>query len=202
MTPNDSRSFKEWFWVIWSKVWWLFFIALAVGIFYLGAKDPGLLFRLFGILFTVCGIGTLLYGAWTHRLQQQSLSWTPARGTIQSSEVKKETRTSHGGSHRTTFTFYRPSVTYNYEYQGKNYQSRRIIVADINWPKKEAEDVIARYPVNSNITVWVNPTRPKIAVLERGMVGKSQKYQKVYWVGALFIGVAIITWFIAMFIFR
>lgn len=85
---------------------------------------------------------------------------------------------------------------------GKNYQSRRIIVADISWPKKEAEDLIARYPVNSNITVWVNPTRPKIAVLERGTVGKLRKYQKVYWVGALFIGVAIITWFIAMFIFR
>jgi hypothetical protein len=35
-----------------------FFIVLTVGIFYLGYKDPGLLIKLFGILFTVCGIGT------------------------------------------------------------------------------------------------------------------------------------------------
>jgi hypothetical protein len=45
-----------------------FFIVLTVGIFYLGYKDPGLLIKLFGILFTVCGIGTILYGIRTRRL--------------------------------------------------------------------------------------------------------------------------------------
>jgi hypothetical protein len=74
MKPNGSKSFTEWFWAIWSKIWWLFFIVLTVGIFYLGYKDPGLLIKLFGILFTVCGIGTILYGIRTRRLQQQSLS--------------------------------------------------------------------------------------------------------------------------------
>jgi len=200
MKPNGSKSFTEWFWAIWSKIWWLFFIILAVGIFYLGYKDPGLLIRLFGILCTVCGIGTILYGIRTRRLQQESLSWPPAKGTILSSEVKIETRTSHSGSLPSTFTFYRPSVTYNYEYQGQSYQSRRIIVADINWPKKEAEEAVARYPVHSEVTVWVNPARPKIAVLERGMEGKSQKYQLVFLIGALFMLVAIVFWLVAIFV--
>ena len=135
-------------------------------------------------------------------MQQQSLSWLPAKGTVLSSEVKIETRTSHGGSHPTTFTFYRPRVTYAYEYQGKRYESRRIIVADINWPKQEAEEAVARYPVHSEITVWVNPARPKIAVLEHGMAGKSRKYQLVFLIGALFMLVAIVFWLVAIFAVR
>ncbi len=199
--PTDSKSMKDWFWVVWSKIWWLLFIALAVGMFYLGHKDPGLLMKFFGILLTACGIGTLIYGVRTRRLQQQSLSWLPAKGTVLSSEVKIETRTSHGGSHPTTFTFYRPRVTYSYEYQGKSYESRRIIVADINWPKQEAEEAVARYPVNSEVTVWVNPARPKIAILEHGMAGKSPKYQLVFLIGALFMLVSIVFWFVAIFAF-
>lgn len=201
MKPNGSKSFTEWFWAIWARIWWLLFIVLAIGIFYLGYKDPGLLMRLFGILFTFCGIGTILYGIRTRRLQQQSLSWPPAKGTILSSEVKIETQTSHRGSHPSTFTFYRPSVTYNYEYQGKSYQSRRIIAADINWPKKEAEEAVARYPVHSEVTVWVNPARPKIAVLERGMAGKSRKYRLVFLIGALIMLGAIVFWLVAIFVF-
>jgi hypothetical protein len=46
-------------------------------------------------------------------------------------------------------------VTYDYEYQGQSYQSQRIIVANVNWPKKEAEEAVARYPVHSEVTVWV-----------------------------------------------
>jgi hypothetical protein len=91
-------------------------------------------------------------------------------------------------------------VTYNYEYQGQSYQSRRIIVADINWPKKEAEEAVARYPVHSEVTVWVNPARPKIAILERGMAGKSRKYQLVFLIGSLFMLVAIVFWLVAIFV--
>ncbi len=202
MTRTNSKSFSEWFWAIWSKVWWVLFIIIVVGMFYLGHKDPGLLMRLFGILLTACGIGTFLYGVRTRRLQQQSISWPPAKGTVLSSEVKIETRTSHRGSHPTTFTFYRPRVTYTYEYQGKSYESHRIIVADINWPKQEAEEAVERYPVHSEITVWVNPARPKIAVLEHGMAGKSRKYQLVFLIGALFMLVAIVFWLVAIFAIR
>ena len=199
---KTMKSFTEWFWAIWSKIWWLLFIALVIGIFYLASKDPGLLVRLFGILLTVCGIGTILYGVRTRRLQQQSLSWAPATGTILNSEVEIETKTSHRGSHPTTFTYYRPRVTYAYEYQGKSYESRRIIVADINWPKKEAEEAVARYPVHSEVTVWVNPARPKIAILERGMAGKSREYQLVFLIGVLFVLAAVVFWIIAIFLIR
>ena len=201
-TSNDSKSFKDWFWFVWSKAWWAFFIVLALGIFYLGSTDPALLLKSFSVLFAVCGIGTLLYGVRTRRLQEQSQSWLPARGVVLRSEVEIETRTSHRGSHPTTFTFYRPSVTYDYEYQGKKYRSRRIIVANINWPKKEAEEAVARYPADSEVSVWVNPNRPNMAVLERGMVGKSRKYLLVSLVGILFLCIAIACGFSAIFMFR
>ena len=175
---------------------------MALGFFYLGSTDPGLLLKSFSALFAVCGVGTILYGFRTRRLQEQSQSWLPTRGVVLSSEVEIETRTSHGGSHPTTFTFYRPSVTYDYEYQGKKFQSRRIIVANINWPKKEAEEAIERYPANSEVSVWVNPNRPNMAVLEHGMAGKSRKYLLVFLVGILFLSIAIVSGFSAILMFR
>jgi hypothetical protein len=196
---NDSKSFKEWFWAFFSKRGWIFILLLFVGMFYLGNKDPGLLVRLVAFFSAVIGILMLLYGVRTRRLQRESLSWFPVQGRVLGSEVEIETSTSNVGSQHDTYTSYYPRVTYAYEYGGESYESRRIIVANINWPKKEAEAAVARYPVNSEVTVWVDPLHPKMAVLEPGMEGKSQKYIMVFLVGMFFLLCALVFWLVQLF---
>ncbi|UCF90978.1 MAG: DUF3592 domain-containing protein [Desulfobacterales bacterium] len=193
---NTTTSFGSMFWTIWSKIWWLVGIAFIAGVLYLAFTNLRLLVQLFSFLFIVSGIGGLMYGARTRRLQQQSLSWFPVSGEILTANLEKETHRSHAGSLPSTITTYMPRVEYTYDYQGKTYRSRRIIVASINWPLQEAEEALARYPVGSTPTVWVNPNRPQLAVLEPGLVGKTTKYLVIFIIGAVFLCAGIIGWFI------
>ena len=131
-----------------------------------------------------------LYGE-TASAPKYSLSWRPTQGRILSSEVKKEyLRSGSGpGNSGTTgdITVYRPRVEYSYEYHGTSYQSKRIITVYINWPKKEAEAVVSRYPAEASVTVWVNSENPYQAVLERGIRNYKMKFTWAIIIGFSFL---------------
>jgi len=189
------------FWAVWGKLWWLFGIVFIGGFFLLASKNPALLVRLFGLLFIFSGLAMLVYVAKMRRQQRQSRSWVPVQGRVLSSEVKKEIHRSRfvQGSPLTWggITTYFPRVEYAYQYQGKTYQAKGIITININWPKKEAEAAVARYPVDASVTVWVNPDLPHQAVLETGMGHYAKKYKLAFFISVAFLIAGTTGWFIA-----
>jgi hypothetical protein len=164
------------------------------GVFWLAVYDWKLLIEIFSLLFTVSGIGVILYGMRGRSLQYQSLSWMPAQGTIDISEVETETATLGTGSQLDSITYYRPRIEYTYQFEGKSYSSKRVITVNINWPLKETEEIISRYPVGASVTVWVNPGRPQMAVLEKGTLGHEKRYVATFIIGAAFLLFGIAGW--------
>jgi hypothetical protein len=149
----------------------------------------------------LAGIATLIYVERMRQQQRRSRSWAPVEGRVLSSAIEAETHRSRpvSGSAVTggDITTYFPSVEYAYEYQGTSYQSQRIITVNINWPKKEAEEAVARYPVGASVTVWVNPDHPDQAVLETSLERYTQKYRMAFFIGAVFLIAGTAGWFIA-----
>lgn len=188
------------FWAVWEKAWWIFAIIFLGGFIYLAVTDTDLLIRIFSLIFLIVGIATLLYVERMRRQQKESLSWRPAPGRILSSEVKKEVlRSGRGpGTSISTgdVTTYRPRVEYSYAYHGNSYNSKRIITVDINWPKKEAEAVVSRYPTDATVTVWVNPNKPGQAVLERGIRNYTKKFTFAFIIGFFFLVIGTMGWFV------
>jgi hypothetical protein len=63
---------------------------------------------------------------------------------------------------------YRFSVLYRYDYEGFDFESDRWGLRG-SMPRSERESVeelVARYPVGSRQTCWVNPKNPSLAVLQ------------------------------------
>lgn len=201
MTQSSHRSaLPRIFWAVWEKLWWLFGIAFIGGVFLIGTKDPALLFRLFGLLFILVGFTMLIYVEIKRRQQIKSQYWMPVQGRIIFSEVEREILRStyrsspmSGGDIPTYF----PRVEYSYEYQGKAYQGRGIINISINWPRKEAETAVARYPVDAAVTVWVNPVNPHQAVLETGMERYAKKYRMAFVICIAFLVIGVAGWLCA-----
>ena len=184
---TPSRIFRA----VWEKLWWLLGITLMGGFFLLAIKNPALLVRLFSMLFIAIGIAMPIYVETKRRRQRLSRTWKPVQGRIMASEVK-EKRLRSGSRQGGPLTWgatttYFPSVVYAYNYMGKAYQAEGIITININWPKKEAEAAVARYTVDTAVTVWVNPDLPHQAVLEPGLSRYSKKYKLGFLIGIAFI---------------
>lgn len=188
------------FWAVWGKLWWLFGIVLMGGFFLLANKNPALLVRLFSLPFILAGIAMLFYVERMRRQQHKSRSWMPVQGRILNSKVEVEVLRSRPGSRSSMtmggITTYTPHVEYTYSYQGTPYQAKRIITVNINWPKKEAEAAVSRYPTGASVTVWVNPDYPQQAVLEPGMRHYTKKYKAAFFIGFLLVVAGAVSWFI------
>ena len=197
--PNGNPLTRI-FWTVWEKAWWIFAIVFIGGFAYLAVTDTDLLIRIFSLIFLVAGIAMLIYTARMRQQQKESLSWQPVQGRILSSEIKTEVLRSRRGPGTSVstgdITVYRPHVEYSYAYHGTPYNSRRVISIDINWPRKDAEAVVSRYPAETSVTVWVNPERPEQAVLERGIRNYSIKFTMASIIGLLFLVIGVIGWFI------
>lgn len=88
-------------------------------------------------------------------------SWQPVTCTILSSDVQR-----HRSSKSTT---YRVDIFYEYEFNGRTYQSSRYKFAPGSTSGYSAKaEVVRRYQKGSRATCFVDPQRPSQAVLERG----------------------------------
>jgi hypothetical protein len=84
--------------------------------------------------------------------------WREARGTIVKSEVAFDSED------------YRPVVEYTYEVDGVAYRGGKIAFGPLiqfNW-RGPAARAVARYPVGSVVTVYVDPANPRRASLQPG----------------------------------
>ncbi|HCK67113.1 MAG TPA: hypothetical protein DHW49_12690 [Anaerolineae bacterium] len=112
------------------------------------------------------GIGYYLY-----KRNQQSMAqrqdaqqnWSSTTATILMSSVQTS-HSSTGGS-----SVY-PVIVYQYEVNGKTYQSQTVRVGDkflkVNIPS-QAQKTVDKYPIGAKVTVYYDPNNPAECALER-----------------------------------
>ena len=114
-----------------------------------------------GIGFAFIVLNAVLLGVvfFTQRKIKAINDWPSTSGTVTSSRIEEHSD-SEGGT-----TDY-AAVTYAYEVGGVKYSGSRISPGP-TVGGTGADQVVARYPVNSQVTVFHNPQDPSDAVLEK-----------------------------------
>jgi len=95
----------------------------------------------------------------------QSRGWPRTPGKVIESKVERSATSSESGSESYRYS---PLVRYTYAVEGKTLESKQIAVGVISGSEAGAEAVVAKYPVNAQVTVYYHPGRPYLAVLEPG----------------------------------
>ena len=111
-----------------------------------------------GIIFLLIGILMIAFWFILRRRATQSLRWPSVPGHVIDSKMTQS-------SDEDGTVTYTPSITYAYEVGGTNL--RGSLVAFGGAPGKPA-DVLSKYPAGSDVRVFYNPSKPKMAVLEPG----------------------------------
>ena len=119
-----------------------------------------------GYVAIIIGIIAFLYGLYCLFRMFAFRKWESTGGTVL--ECYKTTR-------RENFqTFEDAEIKYEYEVDGKTYRSSVIKASgDISGDAKkkgvsEIDNLIAKYPAGGSVTVYYNPSIPKMACLEQG----------------------------------
>ncbi|MBL8092133.1 MAG: DUF3592 domain-containing protein [Anaerolineales bacterium] len=111
------------------------------------------------------GIGYYLYKRNQQSMaqRQDSQNWGSTTGTIMMSSVQTS-HSSSGGS-----SVY-PVIVYQYEVNGKTYQSQTVRVGDkflkVNIAS-QAQKTVDKYPIGAKVTVYYDPNNPAECALER-----------------------------------
>ncbi len=115
-------------------------------------------------LFTVLGIGAMCVGIWLLAWGSLSNSWPSTTGRIFSSHLSSS-RDNDGAT-------YGAAVTYEYYIGAQRYFSDRVSFGDYNSSdSRHASGILSRYPEGTIVTVYFNPLRPSMSVLEQGAGG-------------------------------
>jgi len=120
-----------------------------------------------GILFLGLGGAMVLHVKYLERKMKQTFSWPSVEGKIIHSEMAQGT--GGGPSATSSTTVYWADIKYRYQVRGRTYRENaiRIGIDTGEADRNQAEERHARYPVNSTVTVYYNPDKPKEACLER-----------------------------------
>jgi hypothetical protein len=146
-------------------------------------------------IFCVAGAVVVLVGAMVlvgavrlRARSRQMLRWPIVTGKVISSEMA-----STGGADAGSMTTARATVRYAYRVDGKPYESERIQSGpDGDRPHPgPAEQILARYPVGSRVSVHYEPENPGNAALEAAATGRAAALA-MFGLALLVIGVAVI----------
>jgi len=185
---------------LWEKTWWLFAILfLALNAWAWNRFGVFGLLRFWAAFFAVLGAGLLIYARRMRRHAEESLHWPAVRAMILSSEVvREEQRSFNDDSYATarTMVYYHPEIEYEYEVEGRKYRSNRLIAVRVNFPKREAEAWVAKYPAGAVVTARRHPEKPELAVLEPGIQGFEGRYRIPYIAGGGFLAVGMAGWMV------
>jgi len=117
-----------------------------------------------GDLLLLIGLGSAFFGAWTLYQETAPARWTKIKGTIVNTQIDAGTV-----SVPNTFskaTVYVPRIDYEYFHQGELHQSSRWRLDNyIPGRLPVAEAVHARYPIRSEVAVYVNLRKPGFAAV-------------------------------------
>lgn len=124
---------------------------------------------LFVTLSAGLGLFLLLFGILQQRQAIALQTWPSAAGVVIASELRSFTEWQDNVQR----TFYTPGVVYRYTVAGREYTSdQHSLGAQTRWGRPEiAQKILARYPVETSVTVYYNPKAPAEAVLERRVTG-------------------------------
>jgi hypothetical protein len=119
-----------------------------------------------GIVFLVIAGAMLTLGIVVLNLATDSESWPTTPGVVTASWVEREM-----GSRSYS---YEPHVTYSYAVEGAAYVGNDVRAGDFSISdRSDAEAIVAKYPVGSDVDVRYDPGDPGRAVLETGVSGAS-----------------------------
>lgn len=125
----------------------------------------GLIITLVTLPFVIILLVLIAILARSARKASASTRWPMTNGRILSSQVRSHRSLNSSGTHT---TIYEPEVSYEYNANGQDYQSKQVsfgMVAGASWTGW-AESVVEKYPEGSLVQVSYNPTKPDEAVLE------------------------------------
>jgi hypothetical protein len=123
---------------------------------------------LFSLVFIAIGGAIIRYAMRMAAKARQSLSWPSVEGEIAHSAVLYQTSTSTTTGGTST---YKADIAYRYKINGANYSSSRISIVDFSSTPGRARSIVERYPDQSRVLVYYNPSDPSEAVLEPGAAG-------------------------------
>jgi len=126
-----------------------------------------------GLIFAA-GLGA---GAWVvYRHQVEVSSWPTTQAVILSSEIRHTTAETADRRYQLAW---QPFVEYQYDVNGKTFVGHHIstklyseFARSVDTPPSaKLREVLARYPVGSQVTVHFNPEHPDFAVIEIDRLG-------------------------------
>ena len=121
-----------------------------------------------GDLLLLIGLSSAFFGACTLHQETAPARWIKIKGTIVNTQIDASTVSIPNSISRVTV--YIPRIDYEYFHKGELYRSsRRRPDNYIPGGLPVAEAVLARYPIRSKVTVYVNPRKPELSALEYGI---------------------------------
>lgn len=110
--------------------------------------------------FGLLAVGLLVFEVWSISSIASTQDWEASSGFVTRSEMVRRSRRSRS-----------PEVEYTYHWQGHTYSNDDVAYGDIGSYVSlfgiDFSGALSRYPINSEVTVYVNPEAPEQSVLER-----------------------------------
>jgi hypothetical protein len=116
------------------------------------------------LILSVVGLFALGSALRSKRLANVSQSWQGTQGQVIASDINKSTSNDSDYGHSTS---YEAIIRYTYSVMGKDYTGERVNFGIRNTSEKSARETVARYPINTSVTVFYNPDKPEQAVMEQ-----------------------------------
>lgn len=138
-----------------------------------------------GGVFTLIGIGLLIFGIIDYYQAKSSTSWESVPGKILKSTVEKR-RNEDGG-------IYEPIIVYSYKIKKKRYQSRTVYFGESleQTSLKFSQELVSKFPVSTQVNVYYNPKSPSNSILLTGVTNGN--YKKILiGIGFMIVGVFIV----------
>ena len=96
-----------------------------------------------------------------------SRNWPITTGTIIQSGIHTRQKTDEDGF---TSTTYGATVVYTFNISGKEFKETRRSFSGVRTSSvRQAEQILARYPQGSSVTIYYHPDNPSLCVLEPGV---------------------------------
>jgi hypothetical protein len=141
-----------------------------------------IVFLLFGI-FSFGPIGLGIYYLISEYSEtnnaKKSMNWPTTAGIIISSDFREKEDTD------SVKKLYSPKILYSYSVKIMEYSSQKIFFGNYSLSLENARKIVNRYPAGKRVTVFYNPDKHDLSVLEPG--GKTFNY---YW---LLLGVGLLS---------
>jgi hypothetical protein len=129
--------------------------------------------RYVGLIFILAGLSFFYFLTGELRSIWECRNWPTVPGMIMSSKVvetdRMETNTLPNRKGMVSRFVYLPTIAYNYTVEGRKYRSNKVFLwmdaEDFHKPEN-AREIVDRYPVGKEVTVYYNPENIGEAVLE------------------------------------